>query len=170
MKSVFLIYLFATSLFAGFLDINSFHADFKQIVTNEDNKTLVYTGMLQAKKPQSALWLYKNPIQKSIYIQENRVIVIEPELEQVIIKNIPDNFDFFHILHNAKQINQNTYIATISSKEYTIHLTKGIISSINYSDDFGNSVQILFSKQAQNIKIQDSLFQPIIPSEYDIIQ
>jgi|FLOH01.1.fsa_nt_gi outer membrane lipoprotein carrier protein len=170
MKFIFLSYLLVTSLFADFLDINSFRANFKQIVTDEDNKTLVYTGMLQAKKPQFALWFYKTPIKKSIYIRENRVIVIEPELEQVIVKDIPADFDFFHMLHNAKQINSNMYIATINSKKYTINLSNGIVSSLVYSDDFGNSVQILFSEQFQNTDIKETIFKPIIPSEYDIIQ
>jgi len=170
MKFIFLSYFLVSSLFAEFLDISSFHANFKQVVTDEDNKTLVYTGSLQAKKPQFALWYYKTPIKKSIYIRDNQVLVIEPELEQVIIKNIPENFDFFHILNNAKQIKPNIYVATIDSKHYTINLLNGVISSIGYADDFGNKVQILFSEQSQNGEIKDITFKPIIPSEYDIIQ
>ena len=165
MKFIFLSYFLVSSLFAEFLDINSFRANFKQTVTDEDNKTLVYTGSLQAKKPQFALWYYKTPIKKSIYIQDNQVLMIEPELEQVIIKNIPENFDFFHILNSAKQIKPNIYVATIDSKHYTINLLKGTISSIGYSDDFGNKVQILFSEQSQNIEINDLIFKRFIVVE-----
>ena len=170
MKFIFLSYLLAISLFANFLDINSFSANFKQTVTDEENKMLVYTGTLQAKKPQFALWLYKTPIKKSIYIEENRVLVIEPDLEQVIVKNIPADFDFFHIIRTAKKISPKVYIATINAKEYTINLLNNVISSIVYSDDFGNNVQILFSKQSQNGEIKETIFKPIIPSGYDIIQ
>jgi outer membrane lipoprotein-sorting protein len=45
-----------------------------------------------------------------------------------------------------------------------------MVSSIGYADDFGNKVQILFSEQSQNIEINDIIFKPIIPPEYDIIQ
>lgn len=170
MKSIFLFLFFHISLFANFIEIHSFSANFKQIITDEKNKKLVYTGSLRAKEPQSALWFYKTPVKKSIYIRENRVLVIEPELEQVIIKNIPANFDFFHMIQNAKEVKKNMYVAMIDAKAYTIIISKGVVSSISYSDDFGNSVKILFSKQSQNTKINDTIFNPIIPSEYDIIQ
>jgi len=170
MKIIFLILFINISLLANFIEIHSFSADFKQIIRDEKNKKLVYTGSLQAKEPQSALWLYKTPVKKSIYIQKNRVIVIEPELEQVIVKHIPANFDFFHMIQNAKEVKKNMYVATIDAKEYTIIISKGVVSSISYADDFGNSIQILFSKQSQNTKIDDTIFHPIIPSDYDIIQ
>ena len=170
MKSFLLLIFFTLSLFANFIELHSFSANFKQTITDDQNKTLIYTGSLQAKEPQSALWLYKTPIQKSIYIKENRVVIIEPELEQVIVKFIPTNFDFFHMIQNAKKIKKDTYMAMLDNKAYTIVLDKGIVKELLYSDDFGNKIQILFSHQIQNKTIKNSLFNPIIPSDYDVIQ
>ncbi len=167
----FLLFFFSTlTLFAHFITLHSFAADFTQTITDEQNKKLIYTGSLQAKEPQSALWLYKTPVKKSIYIKENRVIVIEPELEQAIVKHIPTHFDFFHMIQNAKKIKKDTYITTLEEKTYTITLSHGLVKALDYKDDFGNSINILFSHQLQNKEINDTLFKPIIPSEYDILQ
>jgi len=170
MKSFLLLIFLTLSLFANFIELHSFSADFKQTITDDQNKKLIYTGSLQAKEPQSALWLYKTPVQKSIYIKENRVVIIEPELEQAIIKHIPANFDFFHMIQNAKKVKKDTYMAMIDNKTYTIILDKGIVKELLYADDFGNKIQILFLHQSQNKAIKSSIFNPIIPSEYDVIQ
>ncbi len=170
MRFFLLFFLSTLTLFANFIQLHSFSANFTQTITDEQNKKLIYTGSLQAKEPQSALWLYKTPIKKSIYIKDNRVIVIEPELEQAIIKHIPANFDFFHMIKNAKQINKDTYITTLEGNTYTISVKNGLIVALDYKDDFGNSIHIVFSHQSQNKPINDTLFQAIIPSEYDILQ
>ncbi len=170
MKFFLLLIFLSLSLFANFIKLHSFSANFQQIITDEQNKKLIYTGLLQAKEPQSALWLYKTPVKKSIYIRENRVVIIEPELEQVIIKHIPANFDFFQMIQNAKQVKKDTYVAMLDNKAYTIMLDKGVVASLFYSDDFGNSIKILFSHQSQNKAIKSTLFNPIIPADYDILQ
>ncbi len=50
--------------YASFDNINSFQANFKQTITNEKDKSLVYTGKIVASKPQNALWSYTDPIKK----------------------------------------------------------------------------------------------------------
>ncbi|MEA3228286.1 MAG: LolA-like outer membrane lipoprotein chaperone, partial [Campylobacterota bacterium] len=105
-----LFYLSLTlSVFASFEDIYSFQADFLQTVTDDKNKVLTYDGNISASKPQNALWNYKNPVNKSVYINSDSVTIVEPEIEQVIIKKLESSFNFFNMLKNSKKIKKDTY-------------------------------------------------------------
>jgi len=170
LKYLIIFQLFVSIAFSSVLDISSFEADFKQIVTDDKGKQLVYDGKLKALKPQFAFWNYKQPIQKSIYLTSHLITIIEPEIEQVIIKNIPASFNFFKMIQNAKEISKNTYTTHINDTLYTIQTKDEMIKSIIYHDEFDNKVEIIFDKQFKNRKISEEIFNPIIPQEYDIIR
>jgi len=166
-----LVLLFTSTLAMASLDnIHSFKADFTQSVTDEKNKVLEYKGNVIASKPQNALWRYLTPVNKDVYINSDAITIIEPEMEQVIIKHIKSNFDFFNMIKNAKQIDKDTYLATYQNSQFTIKTKSLLIDSISYIDEFENKVTILFSNQKQNEKIIDESFVPNIPLEYDIIR
>ena len=94
-KILFLIFIF-TNIYAQInLDINSFSADFTQEISDENNKIVKYVGKINAKKPKLAMWSYSKPVEKKVYIEKNSVVVIEPELEQIIIRKLHDDFDIF---------------------------------------------------------------------------
>jgi len=150
--------------------MNSFEADFQQKITDDKNATLTYKGHIQAKKPQYALWEYKEPVEKSIYITSRKVTIIEPELEQVIIKYISSDFDFFSMMQHAKKIDENSYLAHFKEVKYKINVKDGEIISISYRDEFDNSVTILFTNQVKNRTLKKELFEPKIPLDFDIIQ
>jgi len=145
MKKVLISTLISISCFAGLNNIQQFEADFTQTIVDEKNKTILYSGHIKASKPQYALWNYKKPITKDIYILDNRVIIVEPELEQAILKTIDDDFNFFNMIQNAK-------------------------TSITYKDDFDNNITIKFTNTILNKKIPLQDFQPDIPRDYDFIQ
>lgn len=154
---------------ASVLDMDSFEAEFKQTITDEKAKVLTYTGSVVASKPNYALWKYEAPITKEIYINQNRVIVIEPEIEQVIYKRIDTNLDFLQIMKLAKEIEPNKYKAVFQNVVYIISVKESQIGSITYKDSFDNAIAITFSKQKQNHKIAQELFNPKIPADFDII-
>ena len=104
MKHIFALFISYTLSFASFDSINSFEADFTQSVTDDKNKSLIYSGHIVASKPQNALWNYLKPIKKDVFINRFEVTVIEPEIEQVIIRRIESNFDFFNMIENAKKL------------------------------------------------------------------
>ena len=116
MKHNFLLILLSCSAFANINNINSFEADFKQNIVDDQNKTIVYNGHIQAEKPQYAVWKYISPIQKNVYITPTEVIMVEADLEQAIIKRIDSNFDFFSLLSSAKKINDNKINNALLSK------------------------------------------------------
>lgn len=170
MKYIFLLQLLFTMSFANIEKINSFEADFKQDVTNDKGKVLSYTGHLQAIKPQSALWSYQTPIKKEIYVTAYKVVIIEPEIEQAIVKVIQNDFDFFSMIKNAIKIEENVYLATFKESNFTIKLKDSNIESISYVDEFENNVTISFTNQVQNRDINAKTFIGVIPAEYDIIR
>ncbi len=129
-----------------------------------------YKGHIIASKPQNALWSYRYPISKDVYIDRYTVTIVEPEIEQVIIRRIEYNFDFFNMIKNARQVDTNRYEATYKETKFNIILEEKIIKSISYLDEFENRVDIVFKDQKQNESIDKNLFLPEYPLEFDIIR
>lgn len=165
-----LIPIFCSTLsFASLSDIHSFKANFTQNVTDDKNTTLSYSGYIQAQKPQDAVWNYLVPIRKDVYINRFSVTVVEPEIEQVIVRKIESNFDFFMLIKNAVKINENLYSASYKDAQFSIKTDKGLINSIIYKDEFENDVVISFDNQKQNMKIDEQVFIADYPADYDVI-
>ena len=170
MKHLLATLLCSTLSFASINNITSFEANFIQSVTDDKNTSLKYSGYIAAQKPQNAVWNYMKPIKKDVFITERSVTIIEPEIEQVIIRKIESNFDFFMMIKNAIEIDKNTYKAQYKKANFTIKMKNNLIKSISYKDEFENDVVISFEKQKQNSKINKKKFIPIIPAEFDIIR
>ncbi len=170
MKYFFLLTFIYTIAFSNILNINSFEADFKQEIKDEKGKVLLYSGHVISIKPKSALWSYTSPVKKSIYIVDNTVTIVEPEIEQVIVKHISSEYDFFNLIKNAKEIQKNKYLTIFKEQKYIITLRDFKLFSISYTDEFDNDTLITFSKQEQNKNINKNLFLPSFPQEFDLIQ
>ncbi len=169
MKYIILLQILFNLSVAALIDVKSFKADFKQVVTDDKGKQLLYDGHIQATNPKYALWQYMTPIEKSIYITPNKITIIEPEIEQVLIRNLSSDFDFFRMIKYAKKISENSYVTFLNDSKYTIRIKDDLIDSISYIDEFGNTVEITFKNQFQNIEISKEIFTPLIPKNYDII-
>lgn len=170
MKHIILLQILLQLAYAQILTINSFEADFKQELTNEKGKVISYKGHISAVKPNYALWKYETPLNKEIYVSKTKVTILEPEIEQVIIRNTYLDFDIFDLIKNAIMLKENIYKARFRETDFQIVFKNSLISSISYKDELDNSIKILFSKQLQNKKIPLSRFIPSIPDEYDIIR
>jgi len=173
-KLLISIIFISSLLYASFDNLKSFKADFKQTLTDDKNKTISYYGEVIADaKKQTARWHYKKPVDKTIYISYFNVTIIEPELEQVIIKRVDleDGFNFFKMLKEAKQIDKNRFLAIYKNKKFTISVDKNsLLKNIEYLDEFDNKVKIEFKNQKYNIKFNKDSFIPKFPLEYDIIE
>lgn len=170
MKHIFLLLILVSEIFAFFGTLETFKADFSQSITDDKNKTLNYNGTIIASKPQNVVWNYIEPIKKDIYISKYNVVIVEPEIEQVIIRKIEFNLDFFKMIESAKLIKKNVYLAVYKDSEFTIVTENSTIKSISYIDEFENKVKILFSNQKQNEKIDLEVFSPKYPLEFDVIR
>lgn len=161
---------FASQLLASLEGMTSFDADFVQSITDEENKTIHYNGHIVASKPQNARWSYFKPIKKEVYINDLEATIVEPEIEQVIVRKIESNFDFFKILSKAKKKDASNYEAYYQETQFTIKMREEFIESISYKDEFENRIIIVFKNQKQNESVAKNLFTPLYPSHFDIIK
>ena len=99
-----------------------------------------------------------------------KITIVEPDIEQVIIKNISSDFNLFKMLQTAKKISKNRYETQIKDTKYQIYTTDNLtISHIDYTDELDNNISIVFSHQKTNQKIDNELFIPTYPLNYDIV-
>lgn len=160
--------LFSLS-FASIENISSFKADFVQSVTDEKNKVLHYNGNVIALKPQNALWKYSKPVTKDVYMSPQTIVIIEPEIEQVIIRKVESNFDFFNMISHAKKIGENRYETSFQNTKFNIKTKNEVVQSITYKDEFENKIEIVFTNQTQNEAVDKDIFIPKIPEGYDVV-
>jgi len=162
--------LISVSIFAAPKDLNSFNSRFEQTIVDDNGKTIRYSGELWAAKPQNALWVYQKPIQKSVYVNAQKITVIEPQIEQVTLRTLDNEIDFLQIIQKAKRVDDEHYAATIKGQTYTILFKNDTLNAISYTDGYDNRVTIKFLSPIQNKAIELSRFKPVIPADFDIIK
>lgn len=170
MRIIFVALLSISSLFAIGEKTETMQAQFVQTITDDKKSTITYEGTMSAKRPNMAMWHYIKPVDKKIYITAEKVTIVEPELEQAIVKRLSNTIDILAILASAQQEGKNSYVASYNDKEYHIALQNNKIKTITYSDAFDNTVKIVFSAQKINQKLDDAHFKAIIPADFDIIK
>jgi outer membrane lipoprotein carrier protein len=169
MRIILLLSIFFLNIYANILDFKTLSSDFVQTITNEQNSTITYTGSFYATNRQTALWVYKTPISKRVYFVKNRVVIIEPELEQAIITTLQKSPNFAEIIKSAKEISKDKYMAVFDDTNYYITLKNGEISNIDYKDKLENRVDIKLNNLEKNIILDDAMFKLNIPKDYDIL-
>ncbi|WP_281951018.1 LolA-like outer membrane lipoprotein chaperone [Nitrosophilus kaiyonis] len=168
MKTLVLFIISQIILFAQ-IDIDSFKSSFLQTVKS-NNKIVKYKGELYFKKPAKILWKYKEPIIKSIYIINDQVVIIEPEIEQVTISHFSETKNIIDILKNAKKVKENLYIAIYKDQNFKIFLDNNQnLKKIIFKDELDNNIEIVFLNPKKNIDIEDKIFEYKINPEYDVI-
>lgn len=171
MKLFLMLCVCLSSLWSKNLEsFKTMQSDFVQSVTNEQQKTIRYEGAFYATQDKKALWIYKKPVTKKIYFNDTRVVIIEPELEQVIITTLENTPNIADIIAQASEIAPNTYATTFMETTYTIYATQRAIEKVTYKDKLDNSVEILFSNQSTNLFLDEALFNAEIPLGYDVIR
>ena len=115
------------------------------------------------------MWHYKTPTIKNIFFSFTKVVVIEPELEQAIITNIKETPNLTAILANAKPNKNGVYEASFDDVKYLIELKGDLPNKISYTDKMDNKVVINLSNVRKNAPVNEAIFKPAIPKNYDII-
>ncbi|BCD60451.1 MULTISPECIES: LolA-like outer membrane lipoprotein chaperone [unclassified Nitratiruptor] len=168
MKKLLIIFVSAISIVAD-IKIESLQSHFIQQITNDQNKTITYEGEVVYKAPNHIYWKYESPIQKKIYINGKKAVIIEPEIEQAVIKRLGNTLSLDTMLQNAKKISKNRYEGVYKNKNFTLLLENSKLYKIEYTDNLGNRVSIQFIDPKQNIQIDPSLFIYKIDPAYDVI-
>ena len=170
MRFLWIFLCFTTLLFAKIENFKTIQSDFTQKVTNDQNKTIVYEGVFYATNDKKALWIYEKPVAKKIYFNNTKVLIIEPELEQVIITKLENTPNITLLLQEAKEVSPNKYVTKFMETTYTILTSKESIDKVVYRDKLDNSVEISFSNQSTNLFLDEELFRAEIPKGYDIVR
>ncbi|GHQ99808.1 outer-membrane lipoprotein carrier protein [Helicobacter pylori] len=136
--------------------LQSFSANFKQVLKNE--KPLVYYGVLKAKAPSWALWVYEKPLKKEIYMNDKEVVIYEPNLFQATITPLKDKTDFFTILKHLKKQDDGSFKTTINKTTYRLVFKDGKPFSLEFKDEMNNLVTITFSQTEINPTIANEIF------------
>ena len=169
MKAV-VSFLTSVTLLFGFADhIETFSADFVQTVTDDTNKTITYEGHLETMRPDRARWDYTSPVEKSVFIVGHTVTIIEPELEQAIVKEFRDDIDLFRILENARPLGEGVFLAEHGSQKFLIKMKGDVLQAISYLDAFENRIRIRFLHQKVNPPLEASALTPHIPEDFDVL-
>ena len=105
-----------------------------------------------------------------LYEVITQVIVVEPELEQAIIKEIGDDIDIIAILTHAKARSETLYEARYNDRGYLIYLEGTTLERIVYNDDFGHATVIRFFNVLQNTPLENETLKAHIPKDYDLIR
>jgi len=154
---------------SSFKDIKTFQGDFVQSIINNSNKKIEYKGKIYIKEPSLVLWRYDDP-QKDVYINNNIVTVVEPELEQAIITKLKNEINMVKLLQDATKVSKDIYQTELYNVVYTIKLENNKLQTINYKDELENKVQISFFNSIENKDIKNNIFKANIPNDYDLIR
>ncbi len=170
MKKILLIFIIFIAYSFAKININSLHSHFVQTITNEENKTITYKGEVWFKSPLMVKWVYKKPIYKEIHIIADKVVILEPELEQATISHLPKEANLFAILQNAIKIGSNHYRAHFEKRDFDIYLADGKLKKIRYKDELGNINEIEFVDVEQNVELPTKLFGYKLDPSWDIVE
>ncbi len=161
----------SSTMLANTLNIHTLESNFRQSITNDQNTKIVYTGKMYAsQKKNQALWEYNTPIVKKIYYKGGKLVIIEPELEQVIYAKLNKVPNILQLLHNAKKSADGRLKTRFNGITYFIKVSGNKIEKISYVDEMQNKVVIVFSNERVNHHIDNSRFAYVIPEDYDILE
>jgi len=166
----FILLFLPVFVFALNIDFDSFSADFTQTVTNEHKKKITYNGALIVKKPDKALWSYKKPVRKDVFVNGQQVIVYEPELSQAVYMNKKTMPSIDEMLKNAVDMGGGKYKANSGGKAVFFSMKDSLPQNITYADEMDNQVEIRFSNQKKNVQAPNSLFEFKATEGIDIIK
>jgi outer membrane lipoprotein carrier protein len=149
--------MFFSTLFA---QIETYEANFIQSITNPSNKVIKYYGTVALKQPNKMLWSYTQPIKKYVYMNNQNIIIDEPELEQAIYTKLENEINLLEFLNEPDLVDD----------KYKLEFNGEKLISIFYTDQMDNKIMIKLSNIKINNKIPDQLFQFFAPLDYDIIR
>ena len=171
--------------------LNSFNADFVQIVKDSTNQLIDESvGKVMFQKPNYFRWEYKAPSKNEIISDGEFLYLYDPDLKQVIVSKLDRQIGLspamllvsnnIHEFFNTKLISNSTnttqYEATPKDLDKTFF--KRVIFNFNYDqlkemkvvDNFDNETTIQFFKIIQNQYINEGKFLFNYPDNIDVIK
>jgi len=171
--------------------LNSFNADFVQIVKDSTNQLIDESvGKVMFQKPNYFRWEYKSPSKNEIISDGEFIYLYDPDLKQVIVSKLdgqivvsPAMFlvsDNIHEFFNTKLISNSTnttqYEATPKDleraffKQVIFNFNLDQLKEMKIIDNFDNETTIQFFKIIQNQYINEGKFLFNYPDNIDVIK
>jgi outer membrane lipoprotein carrier protein len=170
MKVLSILVLFISVCFANIIEFKSYQAKFTQSITNASGNTISYNGNIKIKGEDKILWQYQTPTIKNVYIANNTIAIVEPELEQVILSTLNEKLNIIKIINNSKKISLNLFENKMDGITYQIRIIDGLLENIKYKDELDNDIEIVFLDGKKDIKLSNDIFYFNPPEYYDIIR
>ena len=167
---------------------NNFKTEFKQTITNDKERVIIYDGTVKFKNERQTIineqgesheiksslfrWDYKNPTRKEVCTDGIQLIVVDHDLEQISRYIVDEGINLDEILKVAEKISTTDYKATYKEIEYLITLDeRSWLKKIFYVDNLDNRVRIEFRQMQYNTNnFENGSLECIAPSDYDIIE
>ncbi|MEO1942448.1 MAG: LolA-like outer membrane lipoprotein chaperone [Campylobacterales bacterium] len=144
-----------------------FSAKFTQIVKGEEGENLQYRGEVYYQRGEGLYWHYTSPVEKKIWIIQNRIVIYEPDIEQVTISTRRRGLNLERLLKGARELSRGHYTTEVEGREYNFTYSDRL-EEIKYRDRIGNLVVIKFSGGGRTPP-PHSLFTPTYPADVEII-
>ncbi|MDC0931817.1 outer membrane lipoprotein chaperone LolA [Methylophilaceae bacterium] len=170
--------------------LNSFNADFVQIVKDSTNQIIDESaGSVMFKKPNYFRWEYKAPSKNEIISDGEFLYLYDADLKQVIVSKLDKQIgmspamllvsDNVHKFFNTKLISNSSkrtkYEATPKDleraffKQIIFNFNLDRLKEIKVIDNFDNETTIQFFKIIQNQDINEGKFLFNYPDDIDVI-
>lgn len=161
-----IIILFPAILFSSSLNIKDFKSSFTQTITSPKNKITKYSGNIKFHN-DSMKWEYIKPTKKEICSKNNKMLIVNHDLEQVTLINSPKKINILKVLNEAKLHHKNIYTVKMFDLLYTISVNNNTLEYITFYDEVDNKILIQF-KKIKHKSIKNILCN--YPSYYDFIK
>ena len=153
----------------SFPKITSIKADFTQeIKGSEGEGAIKYSGSLVARADSKAYWRYESPMKKEIFVDKKRILIYEPEFEQVIVSDKID-IDFVAILNAVRKSSDSDdeWESVVKNQTFRIIFKNGKPHRIFYKDELDNEVAITLENVVLNQSVE--ILAPKFPSSVEVI-
>ena len=184
-------------LFEALTKTESMRANFEHEQISNSGKTVVFKGSIVFRRPDRLKWQVKEPYNQLQLVRGNQFLVYDPDLEQVIVKELDSTFsstpagllfasgpearDFLRERYeiyeapNKDSLNWVLALPRFGDKEGSSALEVGLtdkaeIERLITTDIFGKSSTIIFSNVSTNFLVKDSEFIPVIPEGVEYIE
>lgn len=150
-------------------NIISISADFTQEIKSDENEGAIkYSGSLVARADSKAYWRYESPMKKEIFVDKKRIMIYEPEFEQVIVSDKVD-LDFVAILNAVQKKGDSQWESVVNNQKFIITMQGDKPHKISYKDELDNEVVITLKRVVLNQKFSDEVFVFRMPSSVEVI-
>ena len=171
--------------------LNSFNADFVQIVKDSTNQIIDESvGRVMFKKPNYFRWEYKGPSKNEIISDGEFLYLYDQDLKQVIVSKLNKQLgmspamllvsDNVHESFNTKLISNSSNIKKYEAtpkdlesaffKQVIFNFNLGQLKEMKVIDNFDNETTIQFFKVIQNQDINEGKFLFNYPDDIDVIK